>query len=76
LKYAIAHLYRANYRRIGATQEQIEASHDKLRKYLQTMKMPSDDPAINDLLAGEMQEAFDRLLTQIARVAAAEEILE
>ena len=70
IEYMIGHLFRMQYQQIGATREQIERAHNELRQHLQTMPMPSDDPAINDLVAAEMQDAFEALLARIASLAA------
>ena len=50
------------------SQEEIDASHRELREVLRTLKVPSDDPAISDLIAAEIEETHTRLLGMI-RVA-------
>ena len=57
------------YLSVGATPEMVEKSHEKFREYLRTMPMTSDDPAISDLAAAEIQEAHERLLGIIAEAA-------
>jgi hypothetical protein len=69
IEYMIGQLFRMIYVSIGATPEMIEASHKQFRDYLQTMPMPTDDPAISDLAAAEIQEAHERLLEIIETAA-------
>src|SRR5580700_4271950 len=66
IEYMVGQLFKMVYLSVGATPEMIEESHEKLRQYLRTMPMPSTDPAISDLAAAEIQEAYERLLGIIA----------
>ena len=50
---------------LGVSEERIEASHEELRRYLRTMPTPSDDPAMSDLVAAELEEAHTALLQKI-----------
>jgi hypothetical protein len=45
LEYLLAEAFRMIYGILGVSAEQIEASHEELRKLLQTVPVPSDDPA-------------------------------
>ena len=45
------------YAAVGASEEQIEASHKELRQYLRAMSVPSDHPAVGDMIAAELEEA-------------------
>ncbi len=49
----------------GASQKVIEQSHERFRERLRTMRIPTDDPAIADLAAGELEEACIKLLKKI-----------
>ena len=69
IEYMVGQLFGMVYSAVGATPEMIEKSHEKLRQHLQTMAMPSNDPTISDLVAGEMQEAHERLLRIIEEAA-------
>ena len=54
------------YGLLGVSVEQIEALHEELRKFLETAPVPADDPALNDLIAAELEEAHTRMLQMIA----------
>lgn len=51
---------------LGVSEEQVEASHEELRQFLRIAPVPSNDPALNDLIAAELEEAHTRLLRMIA----------
>ena len=67
IEYMVGELFRMVYLLGRAPPEMVEESHEKLRDHLRTMPMPTSDPAISDLAAAEMQEAYERLLEIIAR---------
>ena len=69
IEYFIGESFRMNYVMMGASAEDTRKSHDHMREHLQTMKMPRGDPAISDLAASELQEAFGRLLDRISESA-------
>lgn len=69
IEYMIGQLFKVTYGSIGATPEMIEASHKKFRNYLETMPTPTEDPAMSDLVAAEIQEAHERLLEIIETAA-------
>jgi hypothetical protein len=70
IEYMIGQLFRMIYLSVGATPKIIEQSHEVLREHLRTTPMPpTDDPAISDLVAAEIQEAHERLLGIIAEAA-------
>jgi hypothetical protein len=66
LEYMLAEAFRMIYALLGTPEEQIEASHEELRQVLKTMPVRSDDPAMNDLIAAELEEAHIKLLQKIA----------
>jgi hypothetical protein len=68
IEYFLAEAFRMIYGLARFSQEEIEASHRELRDVLRTLRVPSDDPAISDLIAAELEEAHTRLLGMI-RVA-------
>jgi len=69
IEYFLAESFRMNYHLMGASAETIKTSHDHMREHLLTMKMPSSDPAVGDLAAWELQEAFGKMLDKIAESA-------
>jgi len=69
IEYMIGQLFKSVYSITGATPEMIERSHQALRDYLRVMSIPMDDPAISDLSAGELQDAYEHLLGIIAEAA-------
>jgi hypothetical protein len=68
IEYFVAEAFRMIYGLARFSQEEIDTSHRELREVLRTLKVPSDDPAISDLIAPELEEAYTRLLGMI-RVA-------
>lgn len=69
MEYLIAEAFRMAYLEMGAPPETIKQSHQNLRNRLLTMKMPPSDPAISDLAAWELQQAFGRMLLKIEESA-------
>lgn len=69
LEYMLAEAFKTIYRILGVSVEQIEASHEELRQFLRTAPVPSNDPALNDLIAAELEEAHTKLLRMIADAA-------
>jgi hypothetical protein len=65
LEYFAAESFRLIYGILGASPETIKLSHAHMHKHLQTAASPHSDPAISDLAAAELQEAFERLLDKI-----------
>ena len=65
IEYFVAEAFRLIYVLTGLPQDKIDRSHEHFRQYLQTMQVPSDDPAISDLAAAELQESHERLLDMI-----------
>jgi hypothetical protein len=45
--------------------KQVQKEHEFLRAYLQKMTLQIPDPALSDLTAGEMMDAFERLMEKI-----------
>ena len=68
MEYFLAEAFRMIYGLARFSQEEIDASHRELREVLRTLKVPSDDPGISDLVAAELEEAHTRLLGMV-RVA-------
>jgi hypothetical protein len=69
LEYMLAEAFRMIYGLLGASEGQIEASHEELRQVLKIVPVPSGDPAMNDLIAAELEEAHVMLLQMIADAA-------
>jgi hypothetical protein len=69
LEYFTAEAFRMIYEMLGVSLEQIEASHQRLKEHLRTMKIPGADPAISDMAASEIEEAHTRLLGMIMLAA-------
>jgi hypothetical protein len=65
IEYFLAEAFRMIYGLARFSQEEIDASHRELRDVLRTLRVPSDDPAISDLIAAELEEAHTRLLGMI-----------
>jgi hypothetical protein len=65
IEYFLAEAFRMIYSLAHFSQEEIDASHRELREVLRTLKVPSDDAAISDLIAAELEEAHTRLLGMI-----------
>jgi hypothetical protein len=63
MEYAICDLFSAVYR--GFNPKDIHDRHDQLVKFFQTRTVPGHDPAMSDLLSGEVEIALHRLLTKI-----------
>lgn len=61
IEYMLGEAFRMVYLLGRVPQDEIEKSHARLGDYLQQMPMPTSDPAIADLIAGELQEAHERL---------------
>jgi hypothetical protein len=68
IEYFLGEAFRMIYGLARFSQEEIDASHRELRDVLRTLRVPSDDPVISDLIAAELEEAHTRLLAMI-RVA-------
>jgi hypothetical protein len=66
IEYMLAEAFRMIYGILGVSEKPIEETHEELRRHLQTMKIPTDDPDIAALVAGELEEAHTKLLTMIA----------
>jgi hypothetical protein len=65
IEYFLAEAFRMIYGLAQFSQEEIDASHRELREVLRTLKIPSDDPAVSDLIAAELEEAHTRLVGMI-----------
>jgi hypothetical protein len=63
IEYAICELFSAVYRDIKP--KDIHQRHDQLIEYFRKRPMKGDDPAMSDLLSGEVEIALHRLLTKI-----------
>jgi hypothetical protein len=71
IEYMIAHLNRTLTKLVGATPEMAEAARATFRKSLGTSSFPGLDPATSDLMAGELEEAFERLFETIREIEVA-----
>ena len=65
LEYFIAQAFKLIYALGRFSKEDIEKMHQELRDFLPTVRAPTDDPAISDLVSGELEEAHTRILTMI-----------
>ncbi len=65
IEYFIAEAFKMIYMLAGASQKEIEKSHERFRERLRTMRISADDPAIADLTAAELEGACIGLLTKI-----------
>jgi hypothetical protein len=63
MEYAICDLFSAIYR--GQKPRDIHQRHDQLIEFFRTRSVPGHDPAMSDLLAGEVEIALRELLTRI-----------
>jgi hypothetical protein len=61
----IADLFKKIYVMSGTSYKEVSKEHDLLRKHLRKMSLPIPDPAMSDLTAGEMMDAFEQLLEKI-----------
>jgi len=65
IEYMIAELFKKFYAMSETHYKEVEKEHEMLRKYLRKMTLPIPDPALSDLTAGEMMDAFEVLLEKI-----------
>lgn len=65
IKYMIAELFKKFYEKSDVSLKQVQKEHEFLRTYLQKMTLQIPDPALSDLTAGEMMDAFERLMEKI-----------
>jgi hypothetical protein len=63
IEYATCDLFSAVYR--GVKPKDIHRRHDQLVEYFRKQPVPGNDPAMSDLLSGEVEIALHRLLTAI-----------
>jgi hypothetical protein len=63
MEFAICELFSAIYRNVKPAD--IYRRHDRLIEYFRNRPGPGDDPAMADLLAGEVEIALHRLLSEI-----------
>ena len=65
IEYMIADLFKKIYEMNDVPLKKVKKDHEFLRKYLQKMTLQIPDPASSDLTAGEMMDAFERLMEKI-----------
>ena len=65
IEYMIADLFTKIYAINGTSYKDVTRDHDLLRKHLRKMSLPIPDPAMSDLTAGEMMDAFEKLMEKI-----------
>ena len=65
IEYMIADLFKKIYEMNDVPLKKVKKDHEFLRKYLQKMTLQIPDPALSDLTAGEMMDAFERLMEKI-----------
>jgi hypothetical protein len=65
IEYMIADLFKKIYAMNGTPYKEVAKDHELLRKHLRKMSLPIPDPAMSDLTAGEMMDAFEKLLEKI-----------
>jgi hypothetical protein len=65
IEYMIAELFKKVYEMNDVPLRDVRRDHEFLRKYLQKMTLQIPDPALSDLTAGEMMDAFERLMEKI-----------
>ena len=65
IEYMIAELFKKFYEKSDVSLKQVQKEHEFLRTYLQKMTLQIPDPALSDLTAGEMMDAFERLMEKI-----------
>lgn len=65
IEYMIAELFKKFYEINDVSFKQVQKEHEFLRAYLQKMTLQIPDPALSDLTAGEMMDAFERLMEKI-----------
>lgn len=65
IEYMIAELFKKVYEMNDVPLRDVRKDHEFLRKYLQKMTLQIPDPALSDLTAGEMMDAFERLMEKI-----------
>lgn len=65
IEYMIAELFKKFYEKSGVSLKQVQKEHEFLRTYLEKMTLQIPDPALSDLTAGEMMDAFERLMEKI-----------
>jgi hypothetical protein len=65
IEYMIADLFTKFYAMNGTSYKEVARDHDLLRKHLRKMSLPIPDPAMSDLTAGEMMDAFEKLMEKI-----------
>ncbi|HEY6023051.1 MAG TPA: hypothetical protein VIV34_02600 [Pseudolabrys sp.] len=65
IEYMIAELFKKFYAMSETPLKDVRKDHNLLRKFLHKMSLPIPDPALSDLTAGELMDAFERLLEKI-----------
>lgn len=65
IEYMVAELFKKYYAMSDTPYKQVEKDHEFLRKYLRKTSLPIPAPALSDLTAGEMMDAFERLMEKI-----------
>ena len=65
IEYMIAELFKKIYEMNDVALKEVQKDHEFLRRYLQKMTLQIPDPALSDLTAGEMMDAFERLMEKI-----------
>jgi hypothetical protein len=65
IEYMIAELFKKIYAMSDTHYKDVEKEHEFLRKYLRKMTLSISDPVLSDLTAGEMMDAFEKLLENI-----------
>ena len=65
IEYMIADLFKKIYAINGTSNKEVAKEHELLRKHLRKMSLPIPDPAMSDLTAGEMMDAFEKLMEKI-----------
>ena len=65
IEYMIAELFKKTYAMSETPRKHVRKDHELLRKYLRKMSLPIPDPALSDLTAGEMMDAFEKLMEKI-----------
>ncbi|HZP70715.1 MAG TPA: hypothetical protein VFB29_12295 [Pseudolabrys sp.] len=65
IEYMIAELFKKTYAMNGTPLKQVRKDHEQFRKHLRRMSLPIPDPAMSDLTAGELMDAFENLMEKI-----------
>ena len=65
IEYMVAELFKKFYAMSATPLKDVRKDHELLRKYLRKMSLPIPDPALSDLTAGELMDAFEALMDKI-----------